>query len=586
MKNISKKMMTLLVVLLVAGVVSAAEMVTLKLKKLDGTEVTKEVDKPQYGGSITDLMRAGEPSFDPLLFVAMAHTVPPMYDGQFDTNWYRGPAGTGEFPYNTTVTPPASLKGGVIETWEQPSLTKMIFHIRKGIHYWNKSDVLHPYDQVESAYGRELDAFDVEYSCNNMFVNDRSLLNGYGGAKCKATDKWTVEYTWDEPDGLGKMIRFYTFQHGVYPKETKGINLGDWQNALGSGPFIPTGFTPGSIATYKKNPNYWDHDPLHPENKLPYLDGMKMIVFSDWPTHIAALRAGKIDKIAPWYGVPPNYVAELSESNPELMHVPSTGDQRPIDVRLDVKPWDDIRIRKAAMLALDHQGIVDEFFEGSGELLTSYSFKASDPFHHSLEELPPDLQENYGYDPERAKKLLAEAGFPNGFDTSITCKADQCELIELYAAYLSAVGIRAEVKQMEAAEHNSMWNQYKWPELASQDTGNLGISEWMAFSGEIHPGQGHVRPIEDPEWKKMWQSYSTDTDRDSQLVKWKELNIYTLRKLWNIQTVAAVPHNYWQPWLRNYSGEQGVFETFWYINKFIWIDCDLKQESSGRDCND
>ena len=112
--------MTLLVVLLVAGVVSAAEMVTLKLKKLDGTEVTKEVEKPQYGGSITDLMRAGEPSFDPLLFVAMAHTVPPMYDGQFDTNWYRGPAGTGEFPYNTTVTPPASLKGGVIETWEQP----------------------------------------------------------------------------------------------------------------------------------------------------------------------------------------------------------------------------------------------------------------------------------------------------------------------------------------------------------------------------------------------------------------------------------------------------------------------------------
>ena len=64
------------------------------------------------------------------------------------------------------------------------------------------------------------------------------------------------------------------------------------------------------------------------------------------------------------------------------------------------------------------------------------------------------------------KKLLAEAGFPNGFDTSINCKDDQCELVELYAAYLSAVGIRAEVKQMEAAEHNSMWNQYKWPELA------------------------------------------------------------------------------------------------------------------------
>ena len=80
-------------------------------------------------------------------------------------------------------------------------------------------------------------------------------------------------------------------------------------------------------------------------------------------------------------------------------------------------------------------------------------------------------------------------------------------------------------------------------------------------------------------------------------MKWKELNIYTLRKLWNIQTVAAVPHQLSlaamadekPPCLpsRYYvSGEQGVFETFWYINKFIWIDCDMKQERSGRDCND
>ena len=77
MSTISKKMMTMLVVLLVAGAVSAAEMVTLKLKKLDGTEVTKEVEKPQYGGSITDLMRAGTTTWDQLSGRHISHTTTP-----------------------------------------------------------------------------------------------------------------------------------------------------------------------------------------------------------------------------------------------------------------------------------------------------------------------------------------------------------------------------------------------------------------------------------------------------------------------------------------------------------------------------
>ena len=91
-------------------------------------------------------------------------------------------------------------------------------------------------------------------------------------------------------------VSFFT---AMLPRELGDLDRKDWKNVLGTGPFIPTDFISGGTTTFKKNPNYWDYDPLHPENRLPYLDGMKMIHFSgDWGAQVAALRTGKLDKIA------------------------------------------------------------------------------------------------------------------------------------------------------------------------------------------------------------------------------------------------------------------------------------------------
>ncbi len=111
-------MMTMLVVLLVAGAVSAAEMVTLKLRKLDGTEVTKEVEKPQYGGSITDLMRAGTTTWDQLSGRHISHTTTPIYDNIWQMDWTRTSAGTGEAHFSDIWPHYRYMTGGVFEHWE------------------------------------------------------------------------------------------------------------------------------------------------------------------------------------------------------------------------------------------------------------------------------------------------------------------------------------------------------------------------------------------------------------------------------------------------------------------------------------
>ena len=147
---------------------------------------------------------------------------------------------------------------------------------------------------------------------------------------------------------------------------------------------------------------------------------MKMVHFSgDWGAQVAALRTGKPDKIAVSYGVPTDYVVELSQTNPELLHTPSSPNQLAMPVRQDLKPWSDQRVRHAAMLAIDHQGNVDDFYQGNAEIVRNLIYKGADPYYMTLEELPADVRELFGYNPEKAKQLLAEAAYPNGFDTEI-----------------------------------------------------------------------------------------------------------------------------------------------------------------------
>jgi ABC-type transport system substrate-binding protein len=78
-------------------------------------------------------------------------------------------------------------------------------------------------------------------------------------------------------------------------------DVSDWRHQIGTGPFILQDFVSSSSATMVRNPNYWDKDPLFPENQLPYLDGVKQLVIADASTRVPIwnLRPGYI-----YYGQP------------------------------------------------------------------------------------------------------------------------------------------------------------------------------------------------------------------------------------------------------------------------------------------
>ena len=127
------------------------------------------------------------------------------------------------------------------------------------------------------------------------------------------------------------------------------------------------------------------------------------------------------------------------------------------DPRNDVKPFNDIRVRKAMQMAIDLPTIAKTLYGAAADPSpSSFSSNAMRTWGKGwgfpYEEWPQDLKNEYAYNPALAKKLLVEAGYPNGFKTNIVADiAADLELLKVVKSYFAAVGIDMEIRTMESA---------------------------------------------------------------------------------------------------------------------------------------
>ncbi len=266
--------------------------------------IPKESTNPVYGGTLTFSAARAFTTWDP----AGAPAYMQVYLAMFDTVWggdpTKTPAGNGEWSYLTSYIPDKYMVGILAESFEQPDMSTVIWHIRKGVRFQNKPP----------ANGRELVASDFVYCINRIQADVRSSWYKPNKADLivpTALDKYTVQLKFGIP---GVTAIRTTVQ--VYPPEsvTTYGDLENWRNLNGTGPWTLTDCVADSSLTYKRNPDFWRFDENHPGNKLPYLDGYRYIIIPDAQTTLAALRTHKIDM----YTVSMNDAQNLFKSNPEL----------------------------------------------------------------------------------------------------------------------------------------------------------------------------------------------------------------------------------------------------------------------------
>jgi|SaaInl7_200m_RNA_FD_contig_71_329903_length_4969_multi_5_in_0_out_0_2 peptide/nickel transport system substrate-binding protein len=538
-------------------------------------------DSPKYGGSIT-VAWDQEPSwFDDVAGHGLyAYTLVLTNEDLLSGNWAASTQGGNLDGFNYTHFPITKATAGAIaESWEFRNDSTIVFHIRKGVHFHNKPPT----------NGREVTAEDVVFSLKRLWETEGGYVyKSYSWDKhmesIEMPDKWTVVLK-TKPGKAGIVFNIAGFFMAIVPKDAvqKFGNLLDWKNSIGTGPWILQDYKSGMSAKFVKNANYWGTDPLHPGNKVPYVDEVRHLYIPDQSTRMAALRTGKVDQSRqiPW-----EEGDGLVASSPKLKWAKSLKTTAAsLAWRADKPelPTYDVRVRRALMMAIDHKAIAQGFYGGNAEILAWPVMPTTDwaDTYIPLEKLDRSIQEQYEYHPEKAKKLLAEAGYPNGFDVSTIAMAHHVDLLAAVKSFLAKVGVNLKIDVKEKGAMYSLLIKKQYKEATIWD---LHSYQPFRFIDILKGDLSNMVMVNDPVVQNLHaetlKNYRNESERRALL---KEKIPYILDQAWWAQLPMPQVYTMWQPWLKGYGGETdvGYFNTGNWVT-WAWVDQGLKSKSSGR----
>src|SRR5215831_14439960 len=204
---------------------------------------------------------------------------------------------------------------------------------------------------------------------------------------------------------------------------------------MGSGPFQLVEWTKGERIVLRPNPHFWDP-------KRPYLDEVQLLVLADDNIRMLKVQTGEID-IAE--DVPYNQIDKL-KAMPNLEVQLDTYERIDwVQFNEKVDKFQDVKVRQAINWAVDKEGIIKSVLFGHGEVPTSFLPKMRD-----VDTTTPA----YGYDPAKAKQLMSESKFPNGFKSKLTVVSGDtigAQVADIVKAQLAVIGIDVEILQLENA---------------------------------------------------------------------------------------------------------------------------------------
>ncbi len=577
-------------------------------------------EAPCYGGTLRISFPGAEvtASWDPVASAAAGWLDGINYESLLEADWSKGPQGTGENPMTSSRVSDVFLGPGLAASWEVVDLRTIIFHLR-GEACWHKKP---PLD------GRGLTAGDVVFSVRRAKSDARSAwyvsesaaqswlaeqlasapvlieqwleelnqqglsFNDWAWSYVQAVDEATVIYrSYTEStrhlSGIGTLP--------IVPREVleRSGSLDDWRDQLSTGPWMAADCVPGSSITWRRSPNYWRTDPFFPQNHLPYADRLIGLVIPDRSILLAALRTYKVDiGRVPW-----QQAEALFETSPELMsrQLAPSGSYVVL-IPADMEPFNDIKVRQALNLAVDQMAIKRGYFKGKASLIawpqppsaaeyTPYEELPSEPL---LESSRVSARELWGYDPDRARQLLAEAGYPDGFAVSLSSYTSDTaiRLSQLVTNYLADIGIRVTYDYYQGAEYDAiLYNRqpaglyFAWWNHVSP----AAVVHWVSGGG---PFQHFFAEAVDPEAEAFLETYYRTVDAATRTEMLRAESLRNMELAWTIPLPTPGDYVVWTPWVKGYSGEMGLGgeqeRGLGCRYKYIWIDDDLRRALTSR----
>ena len=552
--------------------------------------VAPATDQPKYGGTFT--LTGTSPTF----WGAAISNRAPAQSGYvlqkiLNIDRTKGPAGSGQVDYSGGATSFDDVVGFLAESWKTPEVGVWVLDIRRGVHF-----ALDPTSAASRLVnGREMTAEDVAYSIEYIRDTPSSWINlaeptFIKNTTVERTGPWQITIKTAKDPATGYLWIMGGGGNGyIWPKEflQKYGTTNEWRDQVGTGPYIITDFVADSSLTYRKNPNYWEKNPVGPGrgDQLPYVDGVKILIIPDASTRLAAFRSGKIDYLA---GILLEDGQNLLKANPALKSYQTISAPYQVAMRTDKKelPYKDLRVRQALMMATDMEGMKQGLYKGQAEIIDSPARKLYTGVYTPLEQLPASTQELYKYNPEKAKQLLKEAGYPTGFKAKIAITTANADLAAVLKDQWSKVGIDLELQVKDTTVFNTLFSTRGYDELYfSAFPGGTGAlftrygNNYFRGPNNFNLSYANDPPGSDPIIEQHFQDVQkyvmVNYPKAEEIMK--QLNLYTMSQAFLIPTPAPYAYTMWQPWIKNYYGE-GASE---YWLQYLWIDQDLKK-SLGR----
>ncbi len=548
-------------------------------------------EEPRYGGKVTFVLTSGSATqlLDPIYSTRAMINGINVYGRLGTADWSKGPQGTNEFPFTSSYIPDPFLTGDVVESWEIIDLATIIYKLKDNVYWQNRPPMNGRQfiaDDVEYSYDRSSDDPRSVYYQDPDYVRDPDIPPFF-----TKIDKLTFKLVSETPSTRmlhGNMNWMY-----MQPREAVEAfgDLEDPNNQVGIGPFMLDDVVVDSSMIWSKNPTYHTFDPFFPDNRLPYIDRLMAIVIPDTATQLAALRTHKAD----WMWVPSDKVEGMIDSNPELLwRMVQPDSSNTMWPRTDIAPFSDKLVRQALALAIDQPAILEDYYDGMAFMLTWPVMPSFADHYTPLEDLPESSRMLYEYQPERARELLADAGYPSGFVTDVQVSSSNprgIEVMSLVQGYLADVGITMTIDVVEPTTFgNQLWVR-SFPGMSYISWGNNGIDDAFGWAHGGWVGKDGTRSVYafanviDDYAQSVYEELILTVDPAEQSEIRRLQNLYEIDKVWEIPIPTPAWFLFWAPWVKGYSGEVSVgpdpVENIG-VMRYVWVDQDLRYDISGQ----
>ncbi len=336
--------------------------------------------------------------------------------------------------------------------------------------------------------GSAMDAEDVKFSLDRARAEDstnaqKALFSAI--ADVTVSDPLTVVVTLSEPNGSLLFNLAWGDAVIVAPESVETLKT----SPIGTGPYRFGEWIQGDRVDLVRNPNYW--------GTVPPLTGATIKFISDPTAAFAAMMAEDIDAFDNFPA--PENVAQF-EADPRFqVIVGSTEGETILSTNNDQAPFDNPKVREAIAHAIDRSAIIDGAMFGYGTPIGTHFA----PHHPAY----VDLTAQSSYDPERARALLAEAGLPEGFETTLHLPPPAYARRggEIVAAQLAAVGIKAEIINVE-------WAQWLETVFKGKTFGLSIVSHTEPMDIGIYARPAYYFQYDNPDFQGLMNRLNATTD--------------------------------------------------------------------------